>query len=356
MNCKVCHKDTTPVLIEGQSCCSVCHTPYQPARARSMDLSRRPGAQAARPAAASLHTRTTSSHILDLSTVKDAPVPAAPSVQPTPRTMAKAPATTVHERHVARFEDRFEKARVYSRSAAISKYGQDRFGNIQDPHKMYDKFGNRTLQAIEHGSSFASPSSSAAPAPVHHPPTVMSAAPQLPHLAATQHAAMNQMAFGRTPAAPAGRVAPVAARAFTMAAAILIMGGYIWLQNYPKMAIQTADSRSGVQASLPSFMPSSYNLATTSVAPGMVTLKFSSPSSTDSLTIAQERTDWDPSSLLSNYIAKTTDDYAAVQGQGLTIYMFGRNQATWVNRGIWYSINGATRLSRDDILKIAYSL
>jgi hypothetical protein len=332
-----------------------------------MDFGRKPTGAGAPVSSASpaskLHTRT-SSHILDLSAAKAAPIPAAPSVKPVTRSMAKPPATTVHERHIAQFEDRFEQARHYSRSAQISRFGQDRFGNIQDPHKMYDKFGNPKLETLVNGAAHSDGSHAASPGVSHAPrPTALMTpkAPQLPHMAATQHAAMNQLAFGQPAAAPTAPTArlslsPAASRMFTVAAAVLIMGGYIWLQNYPKLAIQTADARSGVAASLPAYLPSSYNLASTNVSPGIVTLKFTSPSADNALTIAQQRTDWDPSSLVSNYIAKTTDDYAAIQGQGLTIYMFGENQATWVNRGVWFSINGASRLSRDDILKIAYSL
>jgi hypothetical protein len=134
------------------------------------------------------------------------------------------------------------------------------------------------------------------------------------------------------------------------------MGGYIWLHNYPKLALQNASNQAGVSASLPGFLPSSYNLATTSTAPGLVTLSFTSPSLPDVLKIAQHRTTWDSSSLLDNVVAKQADDYSAVHGQGLTIYLFGQNQAAWVNHGIWYSIEGASKLSREQILRIAYSL
>jgi hypothetical protein len=103
-------------------------------------------------------------------------------------------------------------------------------------------------------------------------------------------------------------------------------------------------------------MPSSYTLAHTNTAPGLVTLQFKSPSASEPLKIAQARTNWDSSSLLDNYVIKNTDDYATVQGQGLTIYLFGHDKATWVNHGVHYSIEGAARLSREQILKIAYSL
>lgn len=324
-----------------------------PRRAPSTEVSKRPQT-----------ARRSDANVLDLSVAMKAP--SAPTrltelTHDVSRTLAKPPAAAVQERHLARFTDRIEESRVRSRSQAISRYGTDAVGRIQDPHKMYDKFGNPSLHKFldqNHGTrppaqSTASSTTYPSPAPYH-----AQTAPQLPPAAVTQHMALGRLAGGsvRPNFSNKPLMSPGASRIFAVTAAVLIMGGYIWLQNYPKLAIESADSRSGVAASLPAYVPTSYNLAATSVAPGLVTLKFTSPSSADTLTIAQQRTDWDPSSLLDNYIAKTTDDYAAVQGQGLTIYMFGQNQATWVNRGIWFSIAGASRLSRDDILKIAYSL
>lgn len=152
------------------------------------------------------------------------------------------------------------------------------------------------------------------------------------------------------------KLTPNSSRALTTAAAVTIMGGYIWLQNYPKFALQNASNQAGLTATLPSYIPSSYTLAHTDTSPGLVTLNFASPTTSSLLKIAQTRTAWDSSSLLDNYVIKHTDDYTTIQGQGLTIYLFNNNQAAWVNHGIWYSIEGATRLSREQILKIAYSL
>jgi hypothetical protein len=134
------------------------------------------------------------------------------------------------------------------------------------------------------------------------------------------------------------------------------MAGYVWFQNYPKLALENAGHKAGVAASLPGYIPSSYNLAHTDTHPGLVTLSFTSPSADAPLRITQARTTWDSSSLLDNYVVKNTDDYTAVQGQGLTIYLFGQNQATWVNKGIWFGIDGTGHLSREQILKLAYSL
>ena len=360
-----------------------------------MDISQRRGDDArpvgqtsveAKPAAA-LHSRVKPAHVLDL---RPAPglssesgnialgAPVGHAALPA-RSYAAPPRSTTQERHIRQFSDRFDHARKYSRSSQIARFGTDAFGNIQDPHKMYDKFGNPTLHTLTHGNSEVrygprgqdgghEPGPSHQPAGSGHPPA---AGLTMPHQAVTHHEAMTRL----TPSAPSLSAAgPSGAppapstwlphlslphpgtRTLTTLAAIAIMAGYIWFQNYPKLAIQSAGNRAGIAATLPTYLPSSYTLTRTDAGPGLVTLSFHSPSLPDTLKIAQHRTSWDSSSLLDNFVAKQADDYAAVQDQGLTIYMFNNNKATWVNHGIWYSIEGAARLSREQVLGIAYSL
>jgi hypothetical protein len=326
-----------------------------------------------------LHRRVSPAHVIDLreggaismgASITRVPPSHNMAVTHPPNHTHATPPSSAHERHIRRFSDRFERARKMSRSAQISKWGTDSFGNIQDPDKMYDKFGNPTLHTLTHEGA-AAPHAQAVHAAPHHPPLAPSAAlPEMPHLAATQHEAMTQLPKTTPPATPAPAPGPAAVQnewrphlglsphrsTLATVAAVAVMGGYIWLQNYPKLAIQAADSKAGVAATLPGYVPSSYNLDHTDSTSGLVTLNFTSPSVPDTLKIAEHRTTWDSSSLLDNYVAKHTDDYGTVQGQGLTIYLFNNNQAAWVNHGIWYSIEGASRLSREQILKIAFSL
>ena len=140
------------------------------------------------------------------------------------------------------------------------------------------------------------------------------------------------------------------------AAVVVIMGGYVWLQNVPKLAVHTASAKAGFTASLPTYMPSNYTMnRTVSSSPGRVSLAFSAPGN-NGLTINQTQTNWDPQSLLDNYVSKQSNQYLAVNGQGLTIYLYNGDEASWVNQGIWYSIQGNNQLNREQLLKIAYGL
>lgn len=135
------------------------------------------------------------------------------------------------------------------------------------------------------------------------------------------------------------------------------MGGYIWLNNYNAMTVKAAGQQAGISASLPSFIPSSFSLSgPVAVTPGAVTMEFKSPSSPGPLVIAQRKTDWNSASLLEFYVNDKASSYVSVASQGLTIYLYNNNQATWVNKGLQYTIEGNNSLSREQVLKIAESL
>ncbi len=375
MTCPACHKETTAVRVGTSEYCRECGSRLSGAGApRTMDL--RPakgGGRASTPApqraqsAAALHARTTrpAGHVLDLRASKPATAPkldaterAETAAKTKPSThwladeraeamaqplsqvthhleAAPKPKATAKTIHLSRFEDRFKRAKEVPRSQGISRFGQHQAG--AEPTAP-ESAPTPRLRARE-----------------------LEEGPVMPATAVTQHAAMARLAPSEgtpTPTAAASHFAlgAHASQYAAVAAAVVIMGGYIWLQNYPKLAIQAAGNQAGISATMPGYMPSSYNLAKTDTAPGLVTLNFTSTNQTGNLAIAQQRTTWDSSSLLDNFVNHTSPEYTAVEGQGLTIYLYGQNQATWVNHGTWYQIKGTTRLSREQILKIAYSL
>jgi hypothetical protein len=140
-----------------------------------------------------------------------------------------------------------------------------------------------------------------------------------------------------------------------MAAAV--MAGYIWLNNYDSLTVKSAAQKAGIAATAPSYLPASYSLAgPISFGNGFVSMQYKSPASTELVCINQRKRDWTPASLLELYVNKEAKSYLSVQSQGLTIYLLDNNQATWVNRGIQYVLQGNSQLNREQLLKIAESL
>ena len=176
----------------------------------------------------------------------------------------------------------------------------------------------------------------------------------MPNAVATQIQAMNK------PVTPTAHRLPISkkpASILAAAVAFALMGGYIWMQNYPKMALHIASGKAGFQASMPNYVPSSYSIdGPIAYAPGQIVINFRSAGDNSRLVLSERKTDWDSSSLLENYVSRQTKDYLAVENQGLTVFVYNGNQASWVNRGVWYTIEGENRLDRDQVLRIASSL
>jgi N-acetylmuramoyl-L-alanine amidase len=109
---------------------------------------------------------------------------------------------------------------------------------------------------------------------------------------------------------------------------------------------------------MPSYLPNGWKISGDIQAnPGSINYKLASADGDKSVSINEVRSDWDSQALAENYLSPNADKYTALQSEGLTIYIYNNNQASWVNHGTWYRIEGQDHgLSRDQIIKMATSL
>ncbi len=139
---------------------------------------------------------------------------------------------------------------------------------------------------------------------------------------------------------------------------LILVAGYIWQVNYPNLAFKVAASKAGISANAPSYVPSGWKLSNNiKTSPGVVSYNIESANNKQQVAITQAKTDWDSQALAENYVTSKSAKYLALQAQGLTIYMYGDNQASWINHGNWYRLEGQNHgLDQDQIIKIATSL
>jgi hypothetical protein len=334
VTCAACKQTIEPVSIGGNPFCPECGARVQPAASHAHA---KPGHHAKpgehKPAPAESHHKT-DDHKSEVAKLVAELGRKAPEVKPSHSVAEGRPRLDREtESPYAKASGLAERAHGTKRSQTLARFAHQTAA-AQPLPKQDDKPANSDLAQVLLG--------------------------ELPEVVANQHAAMASLAQPK-PKEPNGeghrsRLSGQVRQVAIGLGVITIMGGYIWLQNAPKMAIQAAGHRAGVQAVLPTYIPGSYSLSRTDTAPGLVTLTFSSPASSDTLAISQRKTDWDSRSLLENFVGRQSRDYSTVEGQGLTIYLYGQNQAAWVNHGVQYTIAGVTRLNREQILKIAYGL
>jgi hypothetical protein len=143
----------------------------------------------------------------------------------------------------------------------------------------------------------------------------------------------------------------------SVAIVLLLAGFFIW-QNIPQIAMRVAASKAQVNASMPSYVPSGFSYAAPiNYSRGAVSIKFKSTGgAARSYTLTQESSSWNSASLLSNAVPAEAQVQTS-QVKGTTVYIYGsRNDATWVNRGVRYTLSDNANLNSDQILRIASSL
>lgn len=139
--------------------------------------------------------------------------------------------------------------------------------------------------------------------------------------------------------------------------AIVLLGGFFVYQNVPVMAMRVAAARSGVDAQIPSYKPGGFALSgPITYSTGKISVNYQSASDNRSFRITQSNSAWNSETLLENYVAVNRRAYQTFQDRGKTIFIYDGSNATWVDRGVWYQIEGASALNSDQLLRIANSL
>ena len=151
------------------------------------------------------------------------------------------------------------------------------------------------------------------------------------------------------------RIAPAVATALSF----VVVVGYITYLNIPNLAIRVAANRAGFDASMPAFTPEGFAFnGPVQYSKGQVTIGFTKKDKSDDqkFAVTERKSNLDSLSLLESYVKPQSSQYATYEDKGLTIYVYGESDATWVNRGVWYTIEDANELSADQLIQVAASL
>lgn len=144
-----------------------------------------------------------------------------------------------------------------------------------------------------------------------------------------------------------------AAIASVTAVALFAFVGY---QELPTLKFNMASAKAGFGASMPNYKPAGYSLDKLSYSTGIVATKFTSNSDDRSYTLTQKTSAWNSEALKENFVLKTSSDHQVVESGGQTIYLYGDGNATWVNGGVWYILQGNETLTNKQLVEIAKSI
>lgn len=121
--------------------------------------------------------------------------------------------------------------------------------------------------------------------------------------------------------------------------------------------MRLAASRAGVPGTLPNYQPSGFGMSgPIQYKAGQITIHYKSRSDSRAFHINQRSSEWDSATLLDQFVATNRRSYQTYQDNGKTIYIYDNDNATWVDGGIWYQIEGNSSLNSDQLLRLAASM
>jgi hypothetical protein len=138
--------------------------------------------------------------------------------------------------------------------------------------------------------------------------------------------------------------------------ALMMLAGYFTYLNMPNLSVRVAAAQAGFNATYPGYRPDGYRINKVAYSDGQVGIQYMANGSSQGFTVKQEKSSWDSSALLANYVEPASHGgYIPHSEHGITIYVFNNN-AAWVNGGIRYTIEGNAPLSSEQILDLATSM
>lgn len=143
----------------------------------------------------------------------------------------------------------------------------------------------------------------------------------------------------------------------TATLAVVLLAGFFAIQNVPNLAMRVAATRAGFSAEMPNYQPSGFSFkGPINYSAGKVTVSFRSNIDDRSYDVIQQSSNWNSEALLSNYVVAEGKQYQTYLDRGRTLYIYEGSNATWVDDGIWYQIEGESELTTDQLIRIAASI
>lgn len=142
--------------------------------------------------------------------------------------------------------------------------------------------------------------------------------------------------------------------AMSMAGVVLFAA--VAFQNITTVKLQFASARTGFAVSLPDVRPAGYRLSHLRYTNGEASMRFLSNTDKRSYSITEKASKWNSQTLRENFLASQAKEFETVKVAGQTLYIYGKQNATWVNGGIWYQVVSEGALSSRQLVDLAVSL
>ena len=243
-------------------------------------------------------------------------------------------------------ERRLSHAKSVPKSQKIAKFTT----STPVKHNPVHKPTHHVSHPIQHHATSTHPRRSAHHQPIHRPKTTEDILQEALH-----HADSHKQ-----PTHKHHRRLTRSQQAAGFSALVVISGvllAFVVSQSTPAIKMRIASAKAGFSASLPGDSPAGFHMNDLSYGAGAVAMSYKSNSDQDrKFSITQKSSSWDSATLRDTFVEKTDRNFRAVEEGGLTIYLYGNNNATWVSNGVWYQVQSNGSLSDRQLVDIAKSL
>jgi hypothetical protein len=152
----------------------------------------------------------------------------------------------------------------------------------------------------------------------------------------------------------------ISARTMAISSTVLagvLLGGFFAVQNVPNLSMRVAAARAGFDANMPGYNPSGFSFkGPINYSPGQVTVSFRSNTDSRNYDVTQRASNWNSDALLANYIIEEDKQYQTYLDRGRTLFIYDGSNATWVDNGVWYQIEGESDMTTDQLVRVADSI
>lgn len=269
-----------------------------------------------------------------------------------------------HEIHAKAAPHTTHKSASHSASTTYNQPNPDRLARAASAtkSKFISRFG-APVTTTERAVSDTKPVKKIAPVPVATAPPITAAATTNQFDKAVAQASSHSQPIHKTKTTRRQRVAhklrlsPRTVSFASLALAVILFGGFFVYQNIPTMAMRMASARSGVNATMPGYKAAGFTVnGPITYSAGKITIKYKSTTDDRNYQVSQSNSQWNDEALVDNFVAVERRPYQTYQDKGKTIYIYDGSNATWIENGVWYQVEGGTALSSDQLLRIANSM
>ncbi len=141
------------------------------------------------------------------------------------------------------------------------------------------------------------------------------------------------------------------------ALAVVLLAGFFAIQNVPNLSMKVAATRAGFNATMPGYKPSGFSFkGPINYSTGQVTVSFQSNNDGRSYQFVQQSSSWNSDALVANFLEPEGKQFQTYLDKGRTLYIYDNSNATWVDDGVWYKIEGNSSMTSDQLIRIVNSV